>query len=322
MKLLVTGGAGFIGSNFVSLLAAGKLGLNPSEITVIDKLTYAGELQNIQPLLNAGVVNFVHDDICNPEVVLELVSKHDTVINFAAESHVDNSIANSRDFIISNVLGVQTILQSCVKIKNRRFLQVSTDEVYGTISEGSWDENHPLDPNSPYSASKASADLLSLAMHRTHGLDVVVTRCSNNYGPHQHGEKLIPKLIMLALANEPLTLYGDGRNIREWIFVEDHCKALALVLHKGQSGEIYNIGSSNEFTNNEIAELILEAIPESSSRISYVQDRPGHDFRYSLNSDKIGNLGALAHLDFQSGIKKTINWFKSQATQKLLVTKN
>ena len=318
MKLLVTGGAGFIGSNFVSLLAAGRLGLNPSKITVIDKLTYAGDLQNIQPLLSAGVVQFVNDDICNSEVVLELVSKHDTIINFAAESHVDNSIANSRDFIISNVLGVQNIVQSCVKIKNRRFLQVSTDEVYGTISEGSWDENYPLAPNSPYSASKASADLLSLAMHRTHGLDVVVTRCSNNYGPYQHREKLIPKLIMLALANEPLTLYGNGRNIREWIFVEDHCRALALVLQNGQSGEIYNIGSANEFTNNQIAEIILGAIPESSSRISYVQDRPGHDFRYSLNFEKIENLGALAQVDFQSGIEKTINWYKSEAARKLL----
>jgi dTDP-glucose 4,6-dehydratase len=316
MKLLVTGGAGFIGSNFVSLLASGDLDLNLSKITVLDKLTYAGDLEQIQPLISSGVVNFVNGDICNPKVVLELVSEHDTIINFAAESHVDNSIFDSREFIISNVLGVQNILASCATIKNRRFLQVSTDEVYGTISTGSWDEHFPLAPNSPYSASKAAADLLSLAMHTTHRLDVLVTRCSNNYGPRQHGEKLIPKLINLALANAPLTLYGDGSNIREWIFVEDHCRALALVLKKGISGEVYNIGSSNEFTNNEIADAILNAIPESTSTISYIQDRRGHDFRYSLNDEKLRNLGVLTQESFRAGIEMTVDWYKTKSIQK------
>jgi dTDP-glucose 4,6-dehydratase len=314
MRLLVTGGAGFIGSNFLQLAAAGELEINPTSITVLDSLTYAGNLANIKNLIGANAINFIQGDICDEELVRELVADCDVVINFAAESHVDNSIQNATEFIRTNVLGTQTLLNACLMKGGIRFLQVSTDEVYGSIEVGSWDENCNLSPNSPYSASKAASDLIALAMHKTHDMDVMVSRCCNNYGPRQHIEKLIPKLIELSISNKPLTLYGNGRNIREWIHVNDHCKMLSTLINQGKSGEVYNIGSGLELQNIEVANLVLELIVESNSKISFIEDRKGHDLRYSVNDNKIRQLKFFESTNFEQGILDTIAWYKHQLT--------
>lgn len=310
MRLLVTGGAGFIGSNFLQLAIAGKLEIRPTSITVIDSLTYAGNKKNIENLIDSESIEFVNGDIRNESLVGKLVSNCDVLINFAAESHVDNSITNANEFIQTNIVGTQNLLNACLKQGRVRFLQVSTDEVYGSIKSGSWDENCILKPSSPYSASKAASDLLTLAMHKTHGLDAMVSRSCNNYGPMQHSEKLIPKIIMQSLSNEPLTIYGNGRNIREWIHVYDHCKALAVLIKSGQAGEIYNIGSGMEIQNIEIAKNILSLIPESDSEILFVEDRKGHDQRYSLVDSKLRNLRDMGRIVFDEGLAQTVGWYK------------
>ncbi len=313
MKILVTGGAGFIGSEFVRSLLQDKyveFGLIPTEVIVIDALTYAGNLENLEEISTDPRYEFVHGNITDFELMLEISKSCDLLVNFAAESHVDRSIENPSIFIETNVLGTYTVLEVAQRNGVKRVIQVSTDEVYGSIENGSWNEESTLKPNSPYSASKASADLLARSYYKTFGLDVVITRSCNNYGPFQHHEKLIPQLISRILRSKSLPIYGEGLNIREWIHVSDHARAIGLLAAKGISGDVYNIGSSEEFTNLEIANKLLSLVPESSSKIEFVKDRLGHDFRYSLNSTKIEDLGFKLKNGFGKGIAETIDWYK------------
>jgi dTDP-glucose 4,6-dehydratase len=310
MRLLVTGGAGFIGSNFVRRVVDGSFsGIN--HVTVLDKLTYAGTTTNLE-MLPEGSFEFVKGDIRNQELVQSVVKNHDAVINFAAESHVDRSITEARDFFETNVLGTQNLLDCALKSEVKTFIQISTDEVYGTIVKGSWDEDFPLLPNSPYSASKASADLLTRSYQRTFGMDVRITRCSNNYGPHQFPEKIIPLFVTNLIEGKKVPLYGTGQNIRDWLHVDDHCRGIYRVLTNGKSGEIYNIGGGRELTNKELTSIILEKMGFDEASIDYVQDRPGHDHRYSVNIRKIvDNLGYKPIVDFEAGILETIEWYRS-----------
>jgi dTDP-glucose 4,6-dehydratase len=305
-KVLVTGGAGFIGSNFVRDL------LNNTNWAVInlDRLTYAGNLNNIKDLRGEKRHKFVKGDIRNRKLVDSLVRKVDAVVNFAAESHVDRSIKTPRVFVETNVLGTQVLLEACRRFRVR-FEQISTDEVYGSRAEGSFRETDLLNPSSPYSASKAAADLLVNAYYTTYELDVTVTRSTNNYGPNQHPEKLIPRLITNALRGKPLPIYGSGKNVRDWIFVEDNCHAIQFVLDKGEKGQIYNIAGGNERKNIEIATEILRRLSLPETMIEYVEDRPGHDFRYSLDCEKIHRLGWRPQVPFEEGLQKTIDWYRS-----------
>ena len=312
MRLLVTGGAGFIGSNFVRRIFDGTLS-EISSVIVLDKLTYAGILENLLPATGQSGYSFIQGDICDAKLVQSLVSEVDAIINFAAESHVDRSISNSADFVQTNVAGVQVLLDA-IKTSGRkiRFIQVSTDEVYGSIEIGSWDENFPLLPNSPYSASKAGGELLARAYHRTHGLDVLITRCSNNYGSHHFPEKLIPLFITNLLEGKKVPVYGNGKNVRDWLHVDDHCSGIYQVLMNGKSGEVYNIGGGRELTNLEITNLILEAIGADESSIEYVPDRKGHDLRYSVNWSKINReLGYEPQVRFEDGLRDTIEWYRN-----------
>ncbi len=309
MRVLVTGGAGFIGSNFVRRIVDGSLS-GISHVTVLDKLTYAGTLSNLE-MLPAGSFEFVQGDIGNRDLVDGLTQKHDAIVNFAAESHVDRSITGVRDFIETNVLGTQILLDSSLRNEVKTFVQVSTDEVYGTISEGSWTEEFPLLPNSPYSASKASADLIARSYHRTFGLDVRTTRCSNNYGPHQFPEKVIPLFVTNLIDAKKVPLYGKGLNVRDWLHVDDHCRGIHAVLTKGSAGNIYNIGGGRELTNRELTELILEKMGKNELSIEYVSDRLGHDLRYSVSHEKISReLGYQPQITFEEGIEETIDWYK------------
>ena len=310
MRLLVTGGAGFIGSNYIRMLVNGEL-KGISKIIVLDKLTYSGNKQNLTDL-DSSSYEFVQGDICDTDLVLKLSKQVDAIVNFAAESHVDRSIDSSREFIQTNVLGTHTLLESARKSNLSTFLQISTDEVYGSILEGSWDEDFPLQPNSPYAASKASADLISQAYHRTYGMDVRITRCSNNYGPYQYPEKVIPLFITNLIQDKKVPLYGQGLNVRDWLHVTDHCRGIHLVLTKGKPGDVFNIGGGRELSNLELTRVILEAMAASEERIEEVVDRLGHDFRYSLNIEKITNqLGYKPEVDFEEGISQTIEWYKS-----------
>ena len=309
MRLLVTGGAGFIGSNFVRRTVDGTLS-GISEITVLDKLTYAGTLTNLSSLPH-GSYRFVQGDICDTELVNSLAKEHDVIVNFAAESHVDRSITGAKDFIETNVLGTQNLLDAALRNKIKTFIQISTDEVYGTISEGSWSEDFPLLPNSPYSASKASADLIARSYHRTFGLDVRTTRCSNNYGPHQFPEKVIPLFVTNLIDGKKVPLYGKGLNVRDWLHVDDHCRGIHAVLMKGKAGEIYNIGGGEELTNKELTSMILTKMGKNDSSIEYVQDRLGHDLRYSVSIEKISReLEYQPLVKFDEGIEETIEWYK------------
>ena len=310
MRLLVTGGAGFIGSNYIRMLVNGEL-KGISKIIVLDKLTYSGNKQNLIDL-DSSSYEFVQGDICDTDLVSKLSKQVDAIVNFAAESHVDRSIDSSREFIQTNVLGTHTLLESARKSNVEMFLQVSTDEVYGSIAEGSWDEDFPLKPNSPYAASKASADLISQAYYRTYGMDVRITRCSNNYGPYQYPEKVIPLFITNLIQDKKVPLYGQGLNVRDWLHVTDHCRGIHLVLTKGKPGDVFNIGGGRELSNLELTRVILEAMAASEERIEEVVDRLGHDFRYSLNIEKITNqLGYKPEVDFEEGISQTIEWYKS-----------
>jgi len=310
MRLLVTGGAGFIGSNYIRMLVNGEL-KGISKIIVLDKLTYSGSKQNLIDL-DSSLYEFIQGDICDSDLVSKLCRQVDAIVNFAAESHVDRSIDSSREFIQTNVLGAHTLLESARKSNVGIFLQVSTDEVYGSITEGSWDEDFPLQPNSPYAASKASADLISQAYHRTYGMDVRITRCSNNYGPYQYPEKVIPLFITNLIQDKKVPLYGQGLNVRDWLHVTDHCRGIHLVLTKGRSGDVFNIGGGRELSNLELTRVILREMGAREERIEEVTDRLGHDFRYSLNIEKITKqLGYKPEISFEEGISQTIEWYKS-----------
>ena len=308
MRLLVTGGAGFIGSCFVRHI----LTKHPDyKIINLDALTYAGNIENLNDVKNNPNYTFVHGNICDKLLVRDLISECDCVINFAAESHVDRSITGPEIFIETNVQGTLNLLQASKELGVERFLQVSTDEVYGTLGKtGYFTETTPLAPNSPYSASKASADMLVRAYYETYKMPVLNTRCSNNYGPYQYPEKLIPFFISQLLKGEKVPVYGDGLNVRDWLYVYDHCEAIDVVLHKGRIGEVYNIGGHNEKTNLEITHLILDAMGKDESSIKYVEDRLGHDRRYAICNDKIqSELGWKPSLTFEEGIKLTIDWY-------------
>ena len=308
MRLLVTGGAGFIGSNFVRMISNGAID-GISELRVLDKLTYAGNLENLREI-DSGSFEFIKGDICDVDTVNRVSNHVDAIINFAAESHVDKSISNPNDFVLSNVLGVQNLLNASVYNDVGRFVQVSTDEVYGSVSSGFSLEADPILPNSPYSASKASAELLVRSYHKTYGLDTLITRSSNNYGPYQFPEKLIPLFITKLIKDKKVPIYGSGKNVRDWIFVEENCSAINKVMRSGKAGEIYNIGGNQQFTNLEITNLILELMNKDRSFIEFVRDRKGHDERYALNTKKVAKeIGFVPKLQFRLGLEKTIDWY-------------
>ena len=312
MNILVTGGAGFIGSNFVNRLFAREYDIDFNQVYILDSLTYAGSKSNLnQRVLNDPRLHLIVGSINDKVLVRELVSKVDTIVNFAAESHVDRSIENPELFLVTNVLGTANILNALVGRNEKKLVQISTDEVYGSITQGSWDEFSEISPNSPYSASKASADLLCKAFYKTYGVNVVVTRCSNNYGPNQFPEKLIPLTVKKLTSGESVPIYGDGLQRREWIHVDDHCLGIALVLSKGRSGEVYNIGSGIEIENIRLVEFIISHLGLDLSQISHVADRLGHDARYSVNFEKIVNeLGYATKINFEQGMRDTIDWYK------------
>ena len=309
MRILVTGGAGFIGSNFVRRIIDGTYS-GFSAVTVLDKLTYAGTLTNLSEL-PADSFEFVKGDICDSELVGRLVNEHDLVVNFAAESHVDRSINGAKDFVITNVLGTQTLLDAVKSSNVQTYLQVSTDEVYGSIEEGTWPETDPLLPNSPYAASKASADLVCRSYFKTHGLDIRVTRCSNNYGRNQFPEKVIPLFITNLHEGKKVPVYGTGMNVRDWLHVDDHCRGIHLALTKGVAGEIYNIGGGTELSNLELTNQILEKMGKNEDSIEFVEDRKGHDLRYSVDISKISDqLGYKPMVDWESGLEETVEWYR------------
>jgi dTDP-glucose 4,6-dehydratase len=321
VRILITGGAGFIGSNYVRRIADGTLG-GISKITVLDKLTYAGTLTNLADV-QPDSFEFVHGDICDSELVDKLVKRHDLVVNFAAESHVDRSINGAKDFVVTNVLGTQTLLDSVKRSDVQTYLQVSTDEVYGSIESGSWPETDPLLPNSPYAASKASADLLCRSYNKTHGMDIRITRCSNNYGRNQFPEKVIPLFVTNLIDGKKVPVYGSGLNVRDWLHVDDHCQGIHLALTKGKPGEIYNIGGGTELNNLELTDQILEIMGNGKDSIEYVEDRKGHDLRYSVDITKISkDLGYEPKVSWKQGLKETINWYqKNEAWWRPLKTK-
>jgi dTDP-glucose 4,6-dehydratase len=308
MRVLVTGGAGFIGSNYVRHALNGTLN-GIGKITVLDSLTYAGNLENLSTV-SKGSYEFVKGDICNWDLVHSLLAKNDVVINFAAETHVDNSIKSPKNFIATNIVGVQNLLQASLVNNIKTFIQISTDEVYGSIITGSANEDYRLKPSSPYSASKAAADLLAYSYFVTFGLDVRITRCTNNYGPYQFPEKIIPLFVTNLMNGKKIPIYGSGKNIREWIHVDDHCRAIHSVLLRGNAGEIYNIGSGVELSNIDLANIILDKMGKSNLDIEFVEDRKGHDFRYSVNSKKVhSDLKFKTLTNFENGISNTIEWY-------------
>lgn len=311
MRVLVTGGAGFIGSHYVRQALSGAYPtLADAEVVVLDKLTYAGNEANLEPVDKNPRYRFVKGDICDSALVSDLLRGIDLVVHFAAESHVDRSIAGSADFVLTNVLGTQTLLQGALEAGVGKFVHVSTDEVYGSIDEGSWTEDHALEPNSPYSASKASADLLARSFFRTHGLPVCVTRCSNNYGPYQFPEKLIPLFVTNLLDGKKVPLYGDGLNVRDWLHVDDHCRGIQLVADGGRAGEIYNIGGGTELTNRGLTERLLTAVDAGWDSVEPVEDRKGHDRRYSVDITKISQeLGYAPQVSFEDGLAETVAWY-------------
>jgi len=294
------------------MIATGSL-TGFSSVTVLDKLTYAGHEANLYPANETSGYRFFKGDICDPKILDEILPEIDAIVNFAAESHVDRTITGSHEFVQTNIVGVQVLLDAVMKSKkNIRFLQVSTDEVYGSIDSGSWKEDRPLLPNSPYSASKASGELLARAYHKTHKLDIVITRCSNNYGTHHFPEKLIPLFITNLIEGKKVPIYGSGLNVRDWLHVDDHCRGINLVLNKGRSGEIYNIGGGRELTNLEITNAILKSMGVDDSSIEFVENRKGHDFIYSVDWTKIKNeLGYKPQITFEKGLKSTIDWYRS-----------
>jgi len=305
MRILVTGGAGFIGNNFVRFM----LRNHPDyEIVVLDKLTYAGRKENLQDIWDK--ITFIKGDIAKKEDVNKAVKDCDYIVNFAAETHVDRSIINAGTFVLTDVYGIYNLLEAARKFDIAKFEQISTDEVYGHIKKGSFKEEDALEPRNPYAASKAGAELLCRAYFETYSLPIIITRGTNNYGPYQHPEKFIPKTITYALLNKVVPIYGTGENIRDWLYVEDHCSAIDLALHKGRNGEIYNIASKEELKNIQVAKTILKLMGKSENLLKFVKDRPGHDFRYSLDTSKIEkHVGWKASVKFDEGIKRTIDWY-------------
>ena len=312
MRVLVTGGAGFIGSHYVRQLLGGAYpAFGGADVVVLDKLTYAGNEANLHPVADQPNYEFVRGDICDAALVGELMRGTDVVVHFAAESHVDRSILGASEFVVTNVVGTNTLLQAALAAEVGKFVHVSTDEVYGSIDEGSWPEEHVLEPNSPYSASKASSDLLARAYYRTHGLPVCVTRCSNNYGPYQFPEKVIPLFITNLLDGAKVPLYGDGLNVRDWLHVTDHCRGIQLVAESGKPGETYNIGGGIELTNRELTERLLDVMDKDWSMVQPVTDRLGHDRRYSVDHSKIADeLGYEPTVEFTSGLADTVRWYR------------
>lgn len=309
MKVLVAGGAGFIGSHFTRMALKGELDAIEF-VRVIDKFTYSGLKSNLTEVQNFTNFELFFGDISNFSDVRKSCEGIDAIINFAAESHVDRSISDAKEFIKTNVDGVRVLLEVCREL-NIRLVHISTDEVYGSISEGSWTESSSLEPNSPYAASKAAGDLLARSFNKTFGVDVVITRCSNNYGPNQFPEKIIPLFITNLIRGKKVPLYGNGENIRDWLHVTDHCRAIALALSKGSSGEIYNIGGGRELTNAGLTRIILEELGFDADKIEYVEDRKGHDFRYSVNWDKARKeLEYEPKVTFEAGISETVHWYK------------
>ncbi|MEQ3549052.1 dTDP-glucose 4,6-dehydratase [Pseudonocardia nematodicida] len=312
MRLVVTGGAGFIGSHFVrTVLDGGYPPFAGAEVTVLDAFTYAGRSENLAPVAGAAGLTVERADIRDADRVAEIIRGSDTVIHFAAETHVDRSITGAADFVTTNVVGTQVLLQAALDLGVSRFVHVSTDEVYGSIDSGSWPETDPLEPNSPYSAAKAGSDLLARSYHRTHGLDVVITRCSNNYGPYQFPEKVIPLFVTNLLDGRKVPLYGDGLNVRDWLHVDDHCHGIALAAAKGRAGEIYNIGGGTELTNRELTDRLLAAVGVGDEMIERVPDRKGHDRRYSVDWTKIRDeLGYEPRHSFGDGLAETVAWYR------------
>src|SRR3954464_1385267 len=312
MRLFVTGGAGFIGSHYVrSLLQGAYPGYEEAEVTVFDKLTYAGNLANLAPVADNPRYRFVQGDICDPVALEAVLPGHDAVVNFAAETHVDRSITGAADFAMTNFVGAQQVFDAALRHRVGKVVQVSTDEVYGTIAEGSWTEDHLLEPNSPYSAAKAGADLLARAYARTYGLDISVTRCSNNYGPYQFPEKVIPLFVTNLIDGKQVPLYGDGLNVRDWLHVDDHCRGIQLVRTSGRAGEVYNIGGGTELSNRELTELLLAECGADWEMVKPVTDRLGHDRRYSVDISKISaELGYAPAVPFETGLKETVQWYR------------
>lgn len=310
-SILITGGAGFIGSNFVRYMLKMH---QDYRLIVLDALTYAGNRENLKDCEGNPRFLFYHGDIRDIQVVDNLMSNVDTVVNFAAETHVDRSIHEAGTFIDTDIRGTFVLLEAAKKYRIERFLHISTDEVYGSIEDGSFHENDALKPNSPYSASKGGGDLLVRSYHTTYGLPVIITRSSNNYGPYQYPEKLIPLFITNAIDDLPLPLYGDGRNVRDWIYVEDNCAAIDQVLHRGEIGQIYNIGAGNEQENIYITECILKHLDKPQSLIRFVKDRPGHDRRYSIDTTQLTALGWQASCNLDEGLKKTVQWYLENET--------
>jgi dTDP-glucose 4,6-dehydratase len=323
MRFLITGGAGFIGSAFIRNLLGHKLESRPDSVIALDSLTYAGNLRNLESVFSDQRFEFVKGRIQDKDLVDTLVAKSDIIINFAAESHVDKSIENSEAFWQTNVLGVTVLAQSCIDLGGKTLLQVSTDEVYGSIVSGSWDEYSILEPNSPYAASKAAAEMIIRGLGRTHGLDYRISRCSNNYGPFQYPEKIIPYFISRILAGLDLPVYGNGLNKREWIHVDDHCAALDLVVKKGASQEIYNIGGGFELSNIDLAEKLIWLSGDSKSKIDFVDDRKNHDFRYSIDDSKIRKeLGYSPKKDFEIELIKVFDWYVQNLDDESKLVKN
>jgi len=321
MRLLVTGGAGFIGSHF----AKNQIIRDQWEsVMVLDLLTYAGNRANLASIENNPKFYFVQGDICDPSLINELTKKSDVVVNFAAESHVDRSLLEGDKFVMTNVVGTTNLLKHSLANKVKVFHQVSTDEVYGSILEGSWDEKYPLAPNSPYSASKAAADLIALSYFKSYGMDVRISRCSNNYGPNQYPEKLIPLAVTNLVQGRKIPVYGDGQNRRDWLHVEDHCLAIEKIIDFGRAGEVYNVGGGEELTNLEVVNILLEVLGKDKSSIEYVADRQGHDFRYSVNWQKLKNETDFHPKNtFSEGIVATVTWYRENTSWWLpLLTKN
>ena len=310
MRILVTGAAGFIGSHYVrTLLAGGYPGFEDVSVTVLDKLTYAGNLANLEPVSANPRYEFVQGDICDAALLRSILPGHDAVINFAAETHVDRSIAGAAEFAATNMIGVQVLLEACLDAKIPRIVQVSTDEVYGSLAYGSWTEDTPLAPNSPYAAAKAGGDLMTQAYARTHGLNVSITRCCNNYGPYQYPEKVIPLFITNLIEEQQVPLYGDGGNVRGWIHVDDHCRGIQLVLERGEPGAVYHINGDIELTNRELTTAILDTCGADWDMVTMVEDRKGHDRRYSLDDSALRRMGYTPLTSFGEGLRSTVKWY-------------
>jgi len=310
VRILVTGGAGFIGSHYVrTLLGGGYPGFGDAQVTVFDKLTYAGNLANLEPVTDSPGLTFVRGDICDAGLLATVVPGHDIVVNFAAETHVDRSISGAADFVTTNVVGTQVLLQACLDAGVPRVVQVSTDEVYGSVATGSWAEDARLEPNSPYAAAKAGGDLIARAYARTHGLDVSITRCCNNYGPYQFPEKLIPLFTTNLLDGNKVPLYGDGQNVRGWIHVDDHCRGIQLVVEQGKPGFVYHVNGDTELTNTELTRELLEICGAGWDMVTPVEDRKGHDRRYSLDDSVLRGMGYAPRIPFAEGLRATVDWY-------------